>query len=147
MPKPSVWMIRAALLYFGVGFTFGALMLYNKGLPIAPILWRLLSAHIEIALIGWVLHLAMGVAFWILPRFSAQPRYGSVRPIWAAFAALNAGILIVIIGSWISSPAAMAAGRVIEMASAALFGAALWRRVKPLGGEAAEKAASRELKA
>ena len=139
MPKPSVWIIRAALLYFGLGFTFGALMLYNKGVPVEPLLWRLLPAHIEIVLIGWILHLAMGTAFWVLPRFAAQPRYGSVRPIWMAFAALNLGIWVVIAGSWTGAPAWMAVGRVTELLAAALFAVTLWRRVKPLGGDAAQK--------
>ncbi len=138
MPKPSVWMIRAALLYFGTGFTLGALLLTNKGLPIDPLLWRLLPAHIEIVLIGWVLQLAMGVAFWILPRFSAQPRYGSVRPIWIAFTALNLGILTVIAASWGGSLTGMAAGRMVELAAVALFAVTLWRRVKPPGRDEAQ---------
>ena len=45
MPRLSVWFIRSALLYLLLGFTLGGLMLWNKGLPIHPVLWRLLPAH------------------------------------------------------------------------------------------------------
>ena len=31
----------------------------------------------EVVLFGWTLQLAMGIAFWILPRFSHEPRYGN----------------------------------------------------------------------
>ena len=68
MPRLSVWIIRTALLYLGIGFTFGALMLFNKGVPFDPMLWRLLRPHIEFVLLGWTMQLAMGVAFWIMPR-------------------------------------------------------------------------------
>jgi len=39
MPRLSVYLIRTALLYLAAGFTFGGLMLFNKGLPFAPALW------------------------------------------------------------------------------------------------------------
>ncbi|HLV45033.1 MAG TPA: hypothetical protein VKY39_08745, partial [Aggregatilineales bacterium] len=63
MPRLSVWMVRASLLYLGLGFTFGALMLANKGVPLHPRLWALLPLHAEMLLVGWAIQLAMGVAF------------------------------------------------------------------------------------
>ena len=47
MPRLSRLAIRAALLYLLLGFTFGGLMLLNKGIPLAPWAWRLLPAHVE----------------------------------------------------------------------------------------------------
>lgn len=130
----SAWMIRAALLYLGIGFTFGALMLVNKGIPLDPSLWRLLNIHVEFLLIGWTLQLAMGVAAWILPRFSAEPRYGALGLMWAAFALLNTGVLCVAAGSWAGEPLTrlILAGRALELLAAVSFVAHIWRRVKPL---------------
>ena len=62
MPRLSVWMIRTALVHLLVGFTLGALLLANKGVPIHPMVWRLLPIHIELLLLGWTLQLALGVA-------------------------------------------------------------------------------------
>ena len=59
------------------------LLLWNKGVPISPYIWTLLPSHIEFLLIGWTVQLALGVAFWILPRWQTQR--GDVRPAWAAF--------------------------------------------------------------
>jgi hypothetical protein len=70
MTRLSMWTVRTALLYLGVGFLLGALMLLQKGVPIDPSMLRLLPMHVEFVLLGWTLQLAMGVAFWILPRFS-----------------------------------------------------------------------------
>src|SRR3989304_5975518 len=95
MPRLSTWMIRASLLYLFTGFTFGALLLFHKGIPISARLWSLLPAHIDFLLSGWIVQLVMGMAFWILPRFSREPRRGNVRLAWLAFGLLNAGVLMV----------------------------------------------------
>ena len=69
MPRLSQWYIRSAFIYLFLGFTIGALLLANKGIPLHPALWGWLPIHIEFLLIGWLLQLILGMAFWILPRF------------------------------------------------------------------------------
>ncbi len=133
MPRLSVWLIRAALIHLGLGFAFGALMLFNKGIPLQPALWRLLPLHIESVLIGWTLQLAMGVAFWILPRFRGTER-GNVTLAWLAFAVLNAGVLAVYAGNWIAGwRGLIAVGRTLELVAAGAFAAHAWPRVKAPG--------------
>jgi hypothetical protein len=68
MPQFSVYSVRAALLYLALGFTIGGLLLFHKGIPLHPILWTMLPAHIDFLLIGWTAQLIMGVSFWILPQ-------------------------------------------------------------------------------
>ncbi|HOA23581.1 MAG TPA: hypothetical protein PK801_08340 [Aggregatilineales bacterium] len=131
MPRLSVWMVRTSLLYLGTGFTIGALMLANKGVPFAPRLWSLLPVHAEMLLIGWTVQLAMGVAFWILPRFRGErPREGLA---WAAFALLNTGIWAVAAGRLAGLSAGVIAGRVAELAAVGAFAAHAWPRIKPPG--------------
>ena len=83
MTRLSVWTVRTSLLYLGAGFLIGALMLTQKGVPIDPAWLRLLPLHVEVVLFGWTLQLGMGIAFWILPRFSQEPRYGHQPLGWA----------------------------------------------------------------
>lgn len=132
MPRLSVWMIRAALLYLGVGFTFGASILFNKGVPYDPFVWRWLPVHIEFLIIGWMVQLALGVAFWILPRHTHEPKRGNERAFWLAAAVFNAGILAVGLSyglglgsGWLFS------GRLMELLAALLFALNLWPRIKP----------------
>ncbi len=132
MPRLSVWMIRAALVEFGVGVTSGSLLLWNKGLPFAGAIWRLLPIHLELVLFGWILQLALGVAFWILPRFTGAARFGSVRWAWIGFGLLQTGILAVALGS-LGSDGLIALGRLLEVGGAAVFVAQLYPRVKPFG--------------
>ncbi|RPI96415.1 MAG: hypothetical protein EHM40_01485 [Chloroflexi bacterium] len=131
MPRLSVWFVRASLIYLLLGFTFGALILAQKGISYYPTVWNLFPVHMEFLLIGWFAQLAMGVAFWILPRFSAGPPRGNVRLLWISFVLINLGILFSVLYLWF--PAAMAIGRAAEAGAGIVFAVGLWRRVKPHG--------------
>ena len=134
MPRLSVWIIRTALLYLGVGFTLGAMILFQKGVPYAGGVWRLLPMHIEFLLIGWTLQLAMGVGFWILPRFILGAPRGDERPVWLAYALLNAGVLSAALGQWLRAPTIIPLlGRAAEVLAAAAFSFHAWPRIKPHG--------------
>jgi hypothetical protein len=134
VPRLSAWIIRTALLYLGVGFTLGALVLFQKGVPYGAAVWRLLPMHIEFLLIGWTMQLAMGVAFWILPRFMRGAARGDQRLVWLAYASLNAGVLTVGLGQWLGAPAPLLLlGRVAELLAVLLFALHSWPRVKPSG--------------
>jgi hypothetical protein len=120
------------MLYLAAGFTFGALMLANKAIPFTPWLWRLRPIHIEILLLGWIAQFAMGVAFWMLPRFHSSR--GDVRPAWAAFFLLNTGLLLAGLGAMSGLPAWLAlTGRLLEIAAVAAYAFHAWPRVKPFG--------------
>lgn len=130
MPRLSAWFVRAALIYLGLGFTFGGLLLANKGIPLHPLTWRLLPAHIEFLLFGWTLQLVLGVAYWILPRWQTQR--GDVRPAWSALLLLNSGIWLVVAAGWLNWPAwLLAGGRMLEVMAVAAFAWHAWPRVKP----------------
>ena len=134
MPRLSTWMIRASLIYLFTGFTFGALLLFHKGIPISAMLWSLLPAHIDFLLFGWTVQLVMGMAFWILPRFSREPRRGNVGLAWLAFALINAGVLLVGLAPLLGlSPAASLLSRFAQAAAGLAFAAHAWPRVKAVG--------------
>lgn len=131
MPKLSVWFIRASFLYLLLGLTFGALLLSEKGLPFYAPVWNLFPLHMEFLLMGWLIQLAMGVAFWVIPRFSVGPSRGPVKLVWLSFALLNAGILIGILQFWF--PVMVLIGRITEVVGGILFVIGSWQRIKPLG--------------
>ncbi len=132
MPRLSQWFVRTALAYLALGFTFGALMLANKGLTFYPLLWRLLSAHIELMLIGWTLQLALGMAFWMLPRFWEGPPRGNESGAWLAYLLLNLGVWLVVVRAVLSWPTwLLVVGRVSEAGAAVAFGLHIWQRIVP----------------
>jgi hypothetical protein len=132
MPRLSVWAVRLALLYLLLGITFGALMLANKGVPFAPWIWNLLPAHIDILLFGFVIQLAMGVAFWILPRHRTGSQRGNENAVWAAIGLLNIGIWVAAGVGWSNLPGIFSAvARLLEGAAAGLFAWQVWWRIRP----------------
>lgn len=134
MPKLSVWLIRAALIHMGIGFLFGSLILYHKGIPIYPWVWNLLNPHIELMIFGWTMQFVMGIAFWILPRFSTEPRYGNTRLGWWSFGLLNSGILLTLAGIGFTHNLFALIGRLCVLGAIGMFVIVVYPRVKPLGG-------------
>jgi hypothetical protein len=138
VPRPSVWWVRTALLHLAAGFTVGGLLLWHKGLPLHPALWRLLPAHIELLLLGWTLNLALGVAYWILPRYKAGPPRGADWPVWLAYLLLNGGIVTVCLAPWLPIAAegqasVLLLGRTAQALAAAAFAVHALPRIKALG--------------
>jgi hypothetical protein len=129
MPRLSVWFVRACLLYLLLGFAFGALIMAQKGWSYSPPVWNLFPLHMEFLLVGWFAQPAMGVAFWILPRFSVGSPRGNVNLAWISFGLMNAGLAIGPFQLWFSS--AIFIGRLFEIGAATIFAIGLWRRVKP----------------
>lgn len=139
MPRLTVFFLRAALLQFGIGITFGGLMLANKGVPFMPALWGLLHPHVELLISGWTLQLALGVAHWILPRLPGPQRYGRMRLGWLAFGLLNAGVTLAALAQWpgIQADTLSLAGRGAQVVAIILFVYHIWPRIRALGTGAA----------
>jgi hypothetical protein len=138
VPRLSCWFIRAALFYLFSGFTFGSLLLFHKGIPIHPLLWRLLPVHIEFLLIGWTVQLIMGVGFWIFPRFWRSR--GNEKPAWLAFGLLNIGVWLAGVGPVWGAPGLVPfLGRLAEAGAAFAFAFHAWPRIKPPGAQRRRK--------
>lgn len=132
MPRLSVWAVRASFVYLLLGFTIGGVLLLAKGLPLPSAVWRLLPMHVEFLVFGWIVQLALGVAFWIFPRFRYEPRRGNVPAAWTALALLNLGVWLAGIGPVVRAPTVVPLlGRLAEAGAAAAFAVHAWPRVRP----------------
>jgi cbb3-type cytochrome oxidase subunit 1 len=135
MPRLSVRLIRTALVYLVVGFGLGAVMLAYKVTPFTPVLIaRLRPLHVELLTLGWTMNLALGVAYWILPRRASDGERGSETAITLAWVLLNLGVLVVGFGQGSGAPEAPLIGRLAEAVAAGTFAVHAWSRVKPFGG-------------
>lgn len=131
MPRLSVWAVRTALIYLVVGSTVGALMLGAKAGILSITLLRLIPSHQELLLLGWLLQLAFGVGYWILPRVEGtRPRPALAV---AGLACLNVGVLAAAIGWIVDRNQVVVLGRLLELTAAVTFLGHLWLRIR-LGG-------------
>ena len=135
MPRLSVLMIRSALLHFVVGWALGAAILWQKGLGGWPTAWNALPLHLHMALIGWIGQLALGMAYWIAPRFvratTAQGNFVQSRGreglAWTGAALINASTLAALL----AGPAGIEVGAGIALLGVMAFALHLWARIKP----------------
>lgn len=130
MPPLARWLVRVSFLHLALGATAGALLLTAKAGVLPRGLFRLLPGHLELLLVGWPVPLAMGVAYWILPRL---PQGGRGRPAAAvaSLALLVSGVWLAVAGAAPGTPAGLlVAGRLAEAAAAATFAWHAWPRVR-----------------
>ena len=133
MPRLSTWLVRASLICLVAGALLGAALLSSPAVPALRGLERLVAAHVELMLVGWLMQLAMGVAYWILPRAGGKRPAGGLAA--AGAAGVAAGLAAAVAGTVTHAPALVTAGRGLEAVGAALFGLHVvirlerWRRL------------------
>ena len=118
MPNLSRYFVRSSLLCLGLGFTLGGLILSAKAGFVTPDVWMWLPAHIALLLFGWLIQLALGVGYWILPRHVGGDR-GRPAWAWASFGMSQAGIALVVfslLGMWIAPARQMLTAGIILLA-------------------------------
>ncbi|MBX3084459.1 MAG: hypothetical protein KF716_22670 [Anaerolineae bacterium] len=143
MPTLSRYFIRSALIFLGIGFTFGGLILSAKGGYVDPRVWNWLPMHIVLLIDGWLIQLTLGVAYWILPRIQLSERGRGVWA-WTGFAAMQIGLamtLITALTMWLPDVQVLFAPAVILQAiGVLLFAVHAWPRIRPAMVRAASAA-------
>lgn len=140
MPRLSCWFIKAALAYLSVGVVFGGLMLSAEGQPAAlGWAWRLLPAHIQLLIGGWLIQLALGVAYWILPRLDGAGNRGREGSAWTSFVTLNLGVIgaavLLALRPFVSAwwfDMLLAPTSALQVLALGAFARHAWPRVQPL---------------
>ncbi|ABX03941.1 MAG TPA: hypothetical protein DEF47_10095 [Herpetosiphon sp.] len=132
MPKFSQISIRAALLYLVIGGSVGGILLVSKAFGVWPWIWYWRTAHIHAMLVGWLLNLIFGVAFWILPRLDANGWRGSPWLVWSASGLLHIALAVLIWASIWPWSAAIFIASGLECAAAIAMAWHCWPRLQPL---------------
>ncbi len=129
MPRISVWLIRASLVHLLAGALLGAAYLAFKAVGWPPSAASGLPAHQEALLVGWMVQLVIGVAFYILPRPPGTDLGEAGRLMWLVFWLLNLGVLVAALGGDPALPSWLVlVGRLAESAAVVLFARHAWFR-------------------
>ncbi|MEO8611498.1 MAG: hypothetical protein ABI690_26605 [Chloroflexota bacterium] len=134
MPRLSQYFVKSSLICLMLGFSIGGLILASKASPlISGLVWLWLPAHITILLDGWLVQLAIGVAYWILPRVAGSDR-GRRCWAWAAFFVLQAGLGLAVLSLlqmwWPFASQFFAPGVVFQALAMMLFVVHAWPRIR-----------------
>jgi hypothetical protein len=133
MPRLSQYFVKSSLIYFALGFTIGGLMLASKAGVVTPLVWAWLGAHHVLLVSGWLVQLAMGVAYWIFPRIELSQR-GRTGVAWASFFILQIGLGLAVLSLlqvwWPDAWQLLAPGVMAQTLAVLLFVIHAWPRVK-----------------
>lgn len=91
MPDISRVYIRSSLLCLAFGFILGGLIQANNAVFLSPVFWMMKGLHAHLLLYGWFAQVAMGVAFWCLPRLPGGYR-GKPWANWTALILYQIGL-------------------------------------------------------
>jgi hypothetical protein len=142
MPPIARTFIKAAFAYFILAFLLGALMMLERWLGFSRWLKAVYLSQLHLLMVGWITQLAIGVAYWMFPRYRKEqasgPR-GSDALAWAVLIALNAGLLmrfvfepLYLMGPqpWLAAIAALTG--VLQALAAIGFGLLIWGRIRAM---------------
>ena len=142
MPPIARTFVKAAFVYFLVAFLLGALMMLDRWLVFSRWLRVVYMSQLHLLMVGWITQLAIGVAYWIFPRFPKEqdprPR-GSDSLAWFVLISLNAGLLLRFViepfyltgaKPWLA--ALMALAGVLQALAAVGFGWIIWGRIRAM---------------
>jgi hypothetical protein len=133
MPRLSQYFVKSSFICFLIGFTLGGLVLASKGGVVTPMVWAWLPAHHILLINGWMVQLAMGVAYWIFPRLLLAER-GSPRMAWASFGGLQIGLILTLLSLlqvwWPPAAQLFAPGVALQAVAILLFAVHAWPRIR-----------------
>ena len=137
--------LKTAMVYFVASSCFGGYLLVAVGLRHAaspvwqPVYWHML-------LVGWLMQLIFGVAFWMFPPPAGKPRPTHPPPqrfpalAWFTYAALNGGLLLrVVVEPWHGIRPHSGLGwllvvsAVLQVAAGWTFVITIWSRIRGRG--------------
>jgi len=134
--------VKASFIYFVVAFLLGALMMLDGWLSLGRWLRAVYLSQLHLLVVGWITQLALGVAYWMFPRFlkeeNPRPR-GSETLARLVLISLNAGLLLRLavepfnlMGSrpWLAALVALSG--LLQVVAAVGFGILIWGRVRAM---------------
>ena len=96
MPVVVRWYLRTALVMFVLALLVGVIQ--NLGGILHSFTDSLTPVYFHLLMVGWVTQFIVGVALWMLPRYSPEKPRGIETFSWATYILLNAGLLVRVFG-------------------------------------------------
>lgn len=92
MPVIVRWYLKTALVMFVLALGVGLVQNLNGLMPFVPP--GLTPVYFHLLMVGWITQFILGVAIWMLPKYSQEKPRGIETLSWAAYFLLNAGLLV-----------------------------------------------------
>jgi hypothetical protein len=134
--------IKTSFAFLLLGLVLGGYITVEVNLLGRAVAWQVITAHVHLVLVGFMLMLVFGVATWMFPRPARDG--GRYRPglAWLVYWLLTGSTLVRVLGELAAAAAGTrgsslaALGGLGQLASAIVFVANMWTRVRMPGGTA-----------
>lgn len=132
--------VKTSFAFLLLGLILGGYITVEVNLLGRAVAWPLITAHVHLLLVGFMLMLVFGVATWMFPRPARDD--GRYRPglAWLVYWLLTVSTLVRVLGE-LAATAAGARGSTLaalgglgQLAAAIVFVANMWTRVRMPGG-------------
>ena len=132
--------VKTSFAFLLLGLILGGYITVEVNLLGRAVAWPLITAHVHLLLVGFMLMLVFGVATWMFPRPARDG--GRYRPglAWLVYWLLTASTLARVLGELAAAAAGTrgsslaALGGLGQLAAAIVFVANMWTRVRMPGG-------------
>lgn len=134
--------VKTAFVFLMLGLVLGGYIAIQVNLMGRGVPWPLITAHVHLLLVGFMLMLVFGVATWMFPRPARDG--GRYRPslAWLVYWLLTASTVVRVVGELGAATAGSrgaslaALGGLGQLAAAVVFVLNMWTRVRMPGGVA-----------
>lgn len=135
MPRIVRWYLRTALAMFVLALLVGVIQNFGGVLPSLPP--GLTPVYFHLLMVGWVTQFILGVAIWMLPKYSQEKPRGLEALSWATYILLNIGLLVRVFGEPLTQlyPGTpwgwmLVLSAILQWVAGLLFVMNAWKRVK-----------------
>jgi hypothetical protein len=135
--------VKTSFVFLMLGLLLGGYITIQVNLAGRGVPWPLITAHVHLVLVGFMLMLVFGVATWMFPRPARDD--GRYRPwlAWIVYWLLTASTVVRVLGELAAAAAGArgsylaAAGGLGQIAAAVVFVINMWTRVRMPGSPGA----------
>ncbi|HSE94434.1 MAG TPA: hypothetical protein VLD61_00995 [Methylomirabilota bacterium] len=132
--------VKTSFVFLMLGLVLGGYITVQVNLVGRGVPWPLITAHVHLVLVGFMLMLVFGVATWMFPRPARND--GRYRPglAWVVYWLLTVSTTVRLLGELTAAAAGArgsslaAIGGIGQVAAAVAFVINMWTRVRMPGG-------------
>lgn len=94
MPPITRLFVKTSLIYLVASFGVGLSLTLRPLAPLPAVVNGLAPVYFHLFMVGWVMQLIVGVAYWMFPKWSRERPRGHDSLALATYWLLNAGLLL-----------------------------------------------------
>uniref|UniRef100_A0A7C1JS19 Uncharacterized protein n=1 Tax=Caldilinea aerophila TaxID=133453 RepID=A0A7C1JS19_9CHLR len=94
MPPITRLFVKTSLIYLITSFGVGLVLAVRPLAPLPALVNGLAPVYFHLFMVGWVMQLIVGVAYWMFPKWSRERPRGYDTLALATYWLLNAGLLL-----------------------------------------------------